>query len=77
MNPDGRRPPLGEAMRYAQIGVQLVAPMLLLGGVGYWLDRRLSTSPWLLLAGLLAGMAAGFAGFVRLVRELPRGGEDP
>ncbi|MFQ5878286.1 MAG: AtpZ/AtpI family protein [Acidobacteriota bacterium] len=72
--PPGRSP-LGEAMRFAQIGTMLVVPMLLLGGVGYVLDRRLGSGPWLLLAGLLVGMATGFVNFFRLVLSPP--GEGP
>ena len=64
-------------MRYTQLGLLLIAPMLVLGAIGYWLDRKLRTAPWLLLAGLLVGMAAGFMNFVRLVQELPRGGNRP
>jgi F0F1-type ATP synthase assembly protein I len=58
---------LGEALRYAQAGTELVIPMLLFGAAGYLLDRRLRCAPWLLLAGLLLGMAAGFLNFFRLV----------
>jgi F0F1-type ATP synthase assembly protein I len=47
--------------------MMIVAPMAVFGWVGYKLDRRLGTSPWLLLAGLLAGMAGGFASFFRFV----------
>ncbi|PYS96014.1 MAG: hypothetical protein DMF50_06310, partial [Acidobacteria bacterium] len=47
-NPQGR-PALLEAMKYAQIGTMLVVPMGILGGIGYWLDRRLGSAPWLLL----------------------------
>jgi len=67
----GGRPSLVEAMRYTQAGLILIAPMLVLGGIGYWLDRKLRTAPWLLLAGLIVGMAAGFTSFVRLVQDLP------
>jgi F0F1-type ATP synthase assembly protein I len=73
----GDRPPLVEAMRYAQLGLLLIAPMLVLGAIGYWLDRRLRTAPWALLAGLLLGMAAGFTNFVRLVLEIPGGRRRP
>ncbi|HXH29138.1 MAG TPA: AtpZ/AtpI family protein [Candidatus Polarisedimenticolia bacterium] len=62
-----KRPPLIEAARYTQLGVMMVAPMLLLGGLGYWLDGRLGTGPWLLLGGLLLGMGAGFANFFMVV----------
>jgi F0F1-type ATP synthase assembly protein I len=69
------RPPLVEAMRYTQIGFMLVAPTVLGGAIGYWLDRRFGTRPWLLLGGLLFGMAAGFVSFIRMVLP-PRGGGD-
>jgi F0F1-type ATP synthase assembly protein I len=59
--------------RYGQIGILLVTPMCLLGFAGHWLDRRLGTTPWLLLAGLILGMAAGFVGFLRTVLP-PKGG---
>lgn len=68
-----KRPPLGEAARYAQVGLMLVAPMAALGYCGHWLDRRLGTGPWILLAGLILGMAGGFLNFFRLVLP-PRGG---
>ena len=63
--------PLGDAMRYTQVGMVLIVPMLVLGAFGYWLDGRFGTSPWLLLGGLVLGMAGGFANFVKLVQELP------
>ena len=67
-DPQGR-PALLEAMKYAQIGTMLVVPMGILGGIGYWLDRRLGSAPWLLLLGLILGMAAGFVNFLRLVLD--------
>jgi F0F1-type ATP synthase assembly protein I len=67
------RPPLAEAMRYTQIGTMLIAPMIVIGAVGYLLDRRFGTAPWLLLAGLIVGMATGFVNFFRLVLEPPGG----
>ena len=62
-----KRAPLVEAMRYAQVGTMLIAPMLVLGTIGYVLDRRFETEPWLLLAGLVLGLATGFVNFFRLV----------
>ncbi len=64
---------LAEALKYTQIGGMLVAPILGFGAIGYYLDRRLSTSPWLLLGGLILGMIGGFASFIRLVLP-PKGG---
>jgi ATP synthase protein I len=34
---------------------------------GYYLDRWLGTSPWLMLVGLLLGIAAGFLNLFRAV----------
>jgi len=68
-----KRPPLAEAMRYAQVGTMLIAPMMVLGAVGHMLDRRFATAPWLLLAGLILGMATGFVSFFRLVLAPPSG----
>ena len=63
--------------------IRKVAPYLNLGwtfaltvgvgtAAGWWLDRWLSTSPYLLLGGMLFGMVAAFVGFFRTV--LPRKG---
>ena len=64
---------LAEALKYAQISGMLIGPMLGFGAIGYWLDGRFGTKPWLLLAGLVLGMIGGFVNFFRLVLP-PRGG---
>ena len=71
-----RRPPHAEALRYAQLGTMLVTPMLALGALGYLLDGRFGTEPWLLLAGLVLGMVVGFVSFLRLVLGPPGDGPD-
>ena len=48
---------LREAAPYISIGSTLAITVLLGLGVGYWLDRRLKTDPWFLLAGGVLGMA--------------------
>ncbi len=68
------RDSLGDAVKYAQAGTMLVAPMLAFGAIGWWLDGRFGTKPWLLLAGLIVGMIGGFVNFFRLVLP-PRDGE--
>jgi F0F1-type ATP synthase assembly protein I len=47
----------------------LIGAILLFGGAGYFLDRWLDTAPWLLLAGLGAGVIVGFARLYGLVRR--------
>jgi len=38
----------------------LVGAILLLGGIGYAVDRWRGTAPWFLLTGLVLGMVVGF-----------------
>ncbi len=45
-----------------------------LGGV--YADRRLGTTPWLTLLGIALGMAAGFTGVFRTLRDAGRPAED-
>lgn len=45
----------------------LVGAILLLGWLGYALDRWLDTDPWLLVTGLAAGIVVGFYELVKTV----------
>ena len=47
----------------------LVGAILLLGAIGYVLDRWLSATEWLLSAGLVAGLMLGFFGLLRMSRR--------
>jgi F0F1-type ATP synthase assembly protein I len=38
----------------------LVGGIVLLGGLGYYLDGRWGTAPWLLVSGLALGIVVGF-----------------
>lgn len=44
----------------------LVGGILLLGGIGYALDRWMDTSPWFLMAGLVLGIIVGFYELVKI-----------
>jgi F0F1-type ATP synthase assembly protein I len=44
----------------ATAGYTLIAAILVLGGIGYALDKWLGTFPWLLVAGLFLGIIVGF-----------------
>ena len=47
----------------------LVGSILLLGGIGYLVDRWRGTAPWFLLAGLLLGMIVGFYELAKTVNR--------
>jgi ATP synthase protein I len=64
----------GTALRdvapYIGIGTSLAVTVLLGLGVGYWLDQRLKTDPWLLFLGGVLGMGLAFYQFSRTVAGL-------
>lgn len=54
-----------------ELGVAVVISLLF----GIWLDGKLGTTPWLMLAMLGVGFAAGFRGVMRAVRRSDRAAE--
>lgn len=44
---------------FAGIGIQFALVILVFTGAGIWLDRRLGTSPWLLIVCVFLGAAGG------------------
>jgi F0F1-type ATP synthase assembly protein I len=46
----------------------MVGAIVLGGGLGFLLDRWLGTTPWLVIAGLAAGMCIGFVGLISSTR---------
>jgi len=57
---------LGVAMR---IGLELVVATMVGTGLGWLGDRYLGTSPWLMLVGVVIGVAAGFLNVYRDIRQ--------
>ncbi len=53
-------------------GIQMAVVIGLVGFLGSLLDTSYGTTPWMLLAGLLAGAAAGLYLFLRTVNEVNR-----
>ena len=39
-------------------------------GIGYWLDGKYDTGPYLMIVGLIFGVAAGFNGLIRTANEV-------
>ncbi len=52
------------------LGTQLAVSVLLLGGLGWFIDDRADTSPWGLVIGLSVGSVVGFVQFLRSVQRL-------
>jgi ATP synthase protein I len=52
---------------YAGVGIQLGMTIVLSALLGYWLDKKLGTGPWLLIVLVFVGAAAGFYSLYRRV----------
>jgi len=52
------------------LGIQFAASVLLGFWGGRFLDHRLGSEPWLMVAGVLLGVAAGTIGIYRVVSRL-------
>ena len=57
---------------FAGIGVQFALTILVFVFAGVWLDRRLGTSPWLLILFVFVGAAAGVFSMYRKVTAAQR-----
>jgi hypothetical protein len=53
-------------------GIQLAAAICVGTGLGWWLDRRWGSLPWLTLLGALGGFGLGFYGLLRSVQRHER-----
>lgn len=51
-------------------GLGIFFSVLAFFGVGYFLDRWLGTSPWLLVAGVILGAAVGFYELIRVMSKI-------
>ncbi|MBI4477111.1 MAG: AtpZ/AtpI family protein, partial [Acidobacteria bacterium] len=51
----------------AVAGYTLIGAIVLLGGVGYVLDRWLATGPWFMFGGLILGVIVGFYELAKIV----------
>ena len=54
--------------RAAGASYTLIGGIILLGGLGYVLDGRLGTAPWLLVGGLTLGIIVGFYEIVKATK---------
>lgn len=61
---------------FTQIGITMAASVLIGVLIGSFLDRRLNTSPWLLLVFAFIGVGAAFRSLLALAERRSHGGMD-
>ena len=74
--PTERQRVLREVGRYTGFGLAWALSVLLFLLIGYWLDQRLGTLPWLTIAGAFVGAAGGFISLVRGVTAAGRADDE-
>lgn len=59
-------------MALSTLGFEFIFAVLIPGAVGWWIDRKLGSTPWVMIAGGLFGFGAGFFLLMRAVKESAR-----
>ncbi|MEW6607849.1 MAG: AtpZ/AtpI family protein [bacterium] len=54
----------------SSIGIVLVTSTFIGLGIGYFLDSRFGTTPWLTIGGLLLGIIAGFYNGYEMIMKI-------
>lgn len=54
---------------FSEIGFLLLVTTLAGALTGHWMDGQLGTNPWLMVLGLLGGLAAGSVAVGRLIKR--------
>lgn len=68
--------PMGsDNARYAGVGFQLGAAIIVFALLGWWLDRKLGTGPWLLILGVVLGFTGGLISLLKTVPPVTGGHE--
>ncbi len=63
------KPLIRQILRAGTVGLDLVVYTFVGVAMGYFLDKWLHTSPWLLIAFTVLGIAAGFRQLFKLVSK--------
>lgn len=58
------------ATRVSSVGFAMVLPT----GLGYWLDSRWGTAPWLVIVGACLGFVVAMLDLVKLAKQLEKPG---
>ena len=72
------RPPsrvANDLFRFAGLGTQFAATLGVFGALGWWLDTKLGSSPWLLLVGVFSGFGLGLYSMIQKLSPRSRSAE--
>ncbi len=64
------------ALRHGSVGLEMGLAVGLGYWLGQWLDSKFDTSPYLMLAMLLLGIATAFRAIIRVAQEVNRANDE-
>jgi ATP synthase protein I len=76
MAPEERGPSRSQTAQLVNLGTLLFACVAVGLAAGYFADRFIGTSPWLLLIGLALGIVAAGVNFYRTIKTLNESNRD-
>ena len=76
MAPEERGPSRSQTAQLVNLGTLLFACVAVGLAAGYFADRWIGTSPWLLLIGLALGIGAAGVNFYRTIKALNESNRD-
>jgi ATP synthase protein I len=76
MAPEERGPSRSQTAQLVNLGTLLFACVAVGLAAGYFADRWIGTSPWLLLIGLAVGIVAAGVNFYRTIKTLNESNRD-
>ena len=59
-----------KAAPYINISYVLIAAIAMMGAIGWWVDKKLATSPLFFVLGVLGGLFLGFYNLFKVVKKL-------
>ncbi len=72
--PSDDRPPMAVAMQWVSRITTVCLTMSLPAGLGYWLDQKFQTDPWLVSCGAVIGFAVGLIQLLQIVKAAEKSG---
>lgn len=63
----------GDLYRYSGLGMQFAASIIAFAALGWFIDRKLGSMPWLLIVGVFVGFGAGMYSLLKKIGP-PTGG---
>lgn len=57
-------------MKYSVIGFELAGSIIVGGAIGYWLDLKLGTDPWMFIFWVICGFIAGFRSLYLMTKKI-------